>query len=227
VRGGFFPIHLAVLLNGDGFPDVSLEALGAWLRLRGLGEFLGGPVSLKALAKVGVTPVMLDELQAASMATEADGSYEAVGMPLYIKPSDAPERVRERMAASRAGVPVAEYREQREKEAKRIQSNPIQSRLLVSRVTERDVDNDDFLEGSIDDALRGTTSTDVAVKVVATLDGYEKLGMPNIPEIVEGLIADARKKNAPSVVVPTIEAWFKDWMVRAGVEVVPRGGAAP
>jgi hypothetical protein len=124
-RGGFVPCHLSVVLDGDGFADVSAAALGAWLRLRCLGEFTGQAVRFKALERRGVSVDMLAELVTAGIATETDGAFEAIGMPgIPRKPSDEPEEIRGRVARFR------EREKQREK-SDPIRSNPIQGNAVT------------------------------------------------------------------------------------------------
>ncbi len=126
-RGGFLAIYPAILLSGDDFPDLSLAAVGAWLRIRATSEMTGEPVSSRTAERLGVTADVLAELIAAGLLTEAEGRLEAIGMPEAPgKPSDSPEAIRGR---------VAKFRE-REKEAKR-ESNPLHSTPLQSNAVTR------------------------------------------------------------------------------------------
>lgn len=176
MRGGFFPIHLAVLLNGDAFPDLSAAALGAWVRLRALGEFTGEPVSPKAAARLGITSEMIDELRTAGL---LDGELVAIGMPgIPRKPSDEPEATRARKAAER------EREKQREKPS---ESNPIQSSVTPSRVTERD-----GVEKDADDEAYEVWLSQVRVN--RTRDRYEAMKaratdapMPSVKEVLEDM----------------------------------------
>jgi hypothetical protein len=110
VRGGMVLLQISELVSGEAWPDLSNAALGAWVRLRAAGELTGEPVTARQAGRAGATPELLAELVAAKVVVAADGKYVAIGMPAYVKPSDAPEAVAERMAASRAGLTVAEYR---------------------------------------------------------------------------------------------------------------------
>jgi hypothetical protein len=161
-------------------------------------------------------PLVAAELAAANLWRAVDGGYRVVR---YLRP-DGWQYSRAQVEKHRADG-ARRWRDFKEREKLGLDANTnTNTNTNTQRVSQRvSESNDDFLEGSDDGDAMG--STGVAVKVVAALDGYEKLGMVNIPEIVESLIADARKKNAPSAVVPTIQSWFKDWMVRAGVEAKP------
>lgn len=138
-RGGFLAIYPALLLSGDGFPDLSLAAVGGWLRIRATSEITGEPVSSRTAERLGLAADVLAELTTAGLLTETEGRLEAIGMPLAPgKPSDSPEAIRER---------VAKFRE-REKEAKRestpLRSTPLQSNAVTRySALQRDTADDD------------------------------------------------------------------------------------
>jgi hypothetical protein len=110
MRGGFVGIQVAVVLQSDAWPDLPCAALGAWVRIRATAELTGEPVGRRAIERLRIAPEDVAELVAVGLLTEADGRYEAVGMPEYRYPSDSPEARRERQAASRAGMTVEEWR---------------------------------------------------------------------------------------------------------------------
>jgi hypothetical protein len=148
-RGGFLAIYPAILLSGDGFPDLSLAAVGAWLRIRATSEITGEPVSSRTTERLGVTVDVLAELNAASMLEATDDHYLAIGMPdAPRRPSDTPGAWSERQAARRAGLTVDEYRARQTGEVTTLSDSPVRSTPLhstpvsrghaLSRVTGRD-----------------------------------------------------------------------------------------
>jgi hypothetical protein len=101
-RGGYVAIFPAILLSGDGFPDLSPAAVGGWLRIRATSEMTGEPVSSRTSERLGVTADVLAELTTAGLLTETEGRLEAIGMPeAPRKPSDSPEAIAARQRAYR------------------------------------------------------------------------------------------------------------------------------
>jgi hypothetical protein len=137
-RGGFLAIYPAVLLSGDGFPDLSPAAVGGWLRIRATSELTGEPLTTRTAERLGLTADLLAELVGAGVLTETDGRYAAIGMPEPPrKPSDSPEAIAARQRA---------YRERhRAGEVTTLSRSPVHSTPLHStpgtalqRVTGRD-----------------------------------------------------------------------------------------
>ena len=53
MRGGYVPVQVATLLQGDGFPDLSLAAVGGWLRIRATSELTGESVTARTAERLG------------------------------------------------------------------------------------------------------------------------------------------------------------------------------
>jgi hypothetical protein len=139
---------VATLLEGDTFPDLSLAAVGGWLRLRASGELTEGSVSQRQAERLDLTAEVLAELSTAGLLETFEGRYSAVGMPaMNRKPSDEPEATRERQEGHRLGISVEELRARKENppvppvQSNPIQSVPVQSSVTPSRVTGRDSKN--------------------------------------------------------------------------------------
>lgn len=131
-RGGYFAIRPAVVLQADGWADLSCSELGAWVRLRASAELTELPVSERAAERLGVTLADLEALRSAGLLDEAPDGVLAVGMPGPAKnPSDEPERVRARVAAHRAAHPAPSKGERKplhpKKETTPVHSIPFQS----------------------------------------------------------------------------------------------------
>jgi hypothetical protein len=175
-RGGFFPIHVGVLLSGEQFPELSLAGLGAWVRLRGLCELSEAPAGRKALARCGVGDDELDQLVGSGLATETDGAYQAVGMPgLSRKPSDEPAAIRERVQRFREKGTERESPES-------IQSNPIQSNAVTRYGALPDGDDRSFEEYERHEKLRNEHERNVAYEKARK----ELAGLP-----ISGVASDA------------------------------------
>jgi hypothetical protein len=105
MRGGFFAVWPVAILQHDKFADLSLDQLGAWLRLRALQEMTGEPFTRKAAARLGVPEEALNALVSVRLldVTEDErlGIHDIDEHRPARKPSDAPERVRERVGAFR------------------------------------------------------------------------------------------------------------------------------
>lgn len=103
-RGGYLALRIAVLLTGDSWTDLSVSALGAWVRIKATNDLTEEPVSLRAAERLGVSADNLAELEAAGLLEEADGMYSAGGMAGIKdpRPSDSPAAVAERMRRYRA-----------------------------------------------------------------------------------------------------------------------------
>lgn len=96
-------LQVSELLEGDRFPDLTAAALGTWVRLKAMTEITGEPISARQIERHGFDNLALTELSAAGLLTEADGCFEAIGMPEpERKPSDRPDAWRERQQRSRA-----------------------------------------------------------------------------------------------------------------------------
>lgn len=105
MRGGFVAVQVATLLEGDAFPDLSLAAVGGWLRIRATSELTGEPVSSRVAERLGLTADVLAELVAAGVLEEVDGGHNAIGMPEPPRrPSETPEAWTERQRRHRATV---------------------------------------------------------------------------------------------------------------------------
>jgi hypothetical protein len=144
MRGGFVGVQVSALVTGDAWPDLTNAALGAWVRIRATSELSGDPVTPRQADRISSEPERAELLSAGLLEVDGAGSFRAVGMPDYLKPSDAPEQQRLRRAASRAGVSAAEYRAQNsnsptppvsQEEIKRKSSQG----TALSRVTPRDL----------------------------------------------------------------------------------------
>ncbi len=101
-RGGYFVIRPAVILQTDGWADLSCAAVGAWVRLRASAELTEQPVSERASERLGVTADDLETLRAAGLIDDTADGVLAVGMPQPGKnPSDEPAAMAARKAKSR------------------------------------------------------------------------------------------------------------------------------
>jgi hypothetical protein len=149
MRGGYVAVQISALLSGDPWPDLSNAALGAWVRLRAVSDLTGEPVTLRAADRLGISGELLAELVAAGVTIKEGDRYAADGMPRYIYPSEAPEAVRERNAASRAGIRVADYRARNENppappvNSTQIKSTQGDSSLLVTTRDDGSLKDDD------------------------------------------------------------------------------------
>jgi hypothetical protein len=110
VRGGYFAVRPASILHHPKFLALSLDELGAWLKVRALQELLNAPMSLDAVLHVGVLDVHVDQLIAQRLLDVLeDGTLQIHDIEDHSgkSPSDAPERVRERVQRHRA-APVTD-----------------------------------------------------------------------------------------------------------------------
>jgi hypothetical protein len=130
MRGGFVGIQVAVVLQSDAWPDLSCAALGAWVRIKASAELTGEAVGQRALERLGITAAELSELTEAGLLSKAGDRFEAAGMPEYRYPSDSTDARRERQAASRAGLTVAEWRARQE--VTPLSGSPVNSTQLRS-----------------------------------------------------------------------------------------------
>jgi hypothetical protein len=135
-RGGYFAIRPAVVLQADGWADLSCSALGSWIRLRASAELTELPVSDRTAERLGVTADDMETLRAAGLLEETPAGILAVGMPGPAKnPSDDPERVRARVAAHRAKVAAAKGERKTlhpKKETTPVHSIPFQSNEVTT-----------------------------------------------------------------------------------------------
>ena len=146
-HGGFVPVQTSELLAGDVFPDLTLAAIGGWVRLRATTELTGEPVARRAAERLGLDDAVLDELAAAGVVTFDRTGYLAGGMSDTRYPSESPAEVKLRQAAHRAGVPVADYRA-------RLETPPLPSESESDQVVIRSEvtsDNDKSLVTEDDD----------------------------------------------------------------------------
>lgn len=140
-RGGWFAIEPARILADDRWAGLSPAGLGAWLKLACQADLLGEAVPLATAERLGITPDMLAELSASGALRQADDGLEPVEMPNHRRKSESPDAWRERKAAIRAGVPVAEWRRSKEEEGSEEEGrNATQRNATVpqSRIVPRD-----------------------------------------------------------------------------------------
>jgi hypothetical protein len=131
-RGGCVILQVSVLLQGDAWPDLSLAALGGWVRLQAAHELTGEPIGDRQTERLGVTSDALTELETANLVSRTDAGYLPEGMPdPDRKPSDDPEATRARKALER------ERKKQRENQ---VSSDQVRSGVTPSRVTGRDTE---------------------------------------------------------------------------------------
>jgi len=103
MRGGYIAVQVSALLAGDAFPDLSLAALGGWVRLRASNELTGEPVGERAAERIGLTPEVLAELTAVGLVEDSGARYRAIGMPEPKRyPSNERPAIRDRVARFRA-----------------------------------------------------------------------------------------------------------------------------
>jgi hypothetical protein len=93
-------------LLGDKFTDLTLDQLGAWLRLRCGQEMTNEPFTRKAASRLGVSAEIVDVLREVRLLDDLDDDLLTIhdldeNRPQR-KPSDAPEAIRIRVAEYRA-----------------------------------------------------------------------------------------------------------------------------
>lgn len=184
-RGGYFAIRPAVVLQADGWADLSCSELGAWVRLRASAELTELPVSERAAERLGVTLADLEALRAAGLLDEAPDGVLAVGMPgaAAKNPSDDPERVRARVAAHRARAAAAKGERKSldpKKETTPLQSIPFQSNEVttVTALRAPEVVKDVYRETlSLNEGLESVDRTETAPAIIP--------GRPTVPECTD------------------------------------------
>jgi hypothetical protein len=140
-RGGFLAIYPAILLSGDGFPDLSPAAVGGWLRIRATSELTGEPLTTRTAERLGLTADLLAELVGAGVLEETGGRYAAIGMPEPPrKPSDTPEAIAARQRTYRERHRAVEVTTLSDSPVRStpLHSTPVSHRNALQRVTGRD-----------------------------------------------------------------------------------------
>lgn len=141
-RGGCVILQISELLHGEMFPDLSLSALGAWVRLRAAYELTGEPIGKRETDRLGLSAAILAELVDAHVAEDHAGALVAVGMPEPERyPSDDAAQTRERQEAHRLGITVKELRARKQiPPAPPVSSDQIRSGVTSHDVTSRDTE---------------------------------------------------------------------------------------
>ncbi|MGD0247849.1 MAG: hypothetical protein ABSB75_02240 [Candidatus Limnocylindrales bacterium] len=149
-RGGCVILQISELLHGEAFPDLSLAALGAWVRLRAASELTGEPIGKREVDRLGISAEVLAELVGTKIVVADSDHYQAIGMPEPERnPSDDPEKTRERQEAHRLGISVKELRARK--------SNPPLEPLPSDQVRSGQVRSH---ESRRDDVTNGVTDED-------------------------------------------------------------------